>query len=94
MGNSYWGNEPTPLKASWHFEIEIDYHNESKQQYNYDLTKVLTEDMMGCWVCFGPLNHSVLDYDKDLQVLSARLKEKGLSGTYWRYHSKEYVHYH
>jgi hypothetical protein len=94
MGNSYWGNEPKPLKASWRFEIEVDYNNDSKREYNYDLSLVLTEDMRGCWVCFGPLNKSVLDYDIDLQVLSKRLKEKGLEGTYWRYPSKDYLHTH
>lgn len=94
MGNSYWGNEPKPLKASWRFEIELDYHNEAKRQYNYDLSKVLTEDMRGHWVCFAPLNKSVLDHDLDLMTLSVRLKEKGLTGTFWRYPSKDYIQIH
>lgn len=86
-GFSYWGNEPTPLRASWSFGIDIDLHNEAKQQYNYDLTKILTEEMEGCWVCLGPLNRSVLGYDRDLMALSDRLEEQGLSGTYMRYGS-------
>ncbi len=93
-GFSYWGNEPTPLKASWEFRIDIDLGNESKQQYNYDLSLVLTEEMRGKWVCFGPLNKSVLDFDQDLMTLSKRLEEKGLKGTYWRYPSDDYVHFH
>ena len=84
-GFSHWGNEPTPVRASWSFSIDIDLHNEDKRKYNYDLTEILTPEMEDCWVCLAPLNTHVLDYDKDLQVLSARLKEKGLSGTYMRY---------
>lgn len=93
-GFSYWGNEPTPLKASWVFEIDVDLKNDEKRQYNYDLSKVLTEEMRGCWVCFGPLNKSVLGYNVSLQALSEELELKGLKGTYWRYPNKDTLHYH
>lgn len=91
VGFSYWANEPTPLKASWEFSIDIDLNNDKKIQYNYDLTKVLTPEMMGCWVAFGPLHKSVVDYDLELSELSKRIGDKKV--TYWRYNTSDY-HFH
>lgn len=93
-GFSYWGNEPTSLKASWGFGIDIDLHNEHKQQYNYDLTQLLTPEMAGHWVALAPLNKSVLDHDLILTDLAERIKAKGLNATYMRYNPEPQIHLH
>lgn len=86
VGNTYWGDEPEPLKAAWNFNIRLDYNNKHKLKKNHDFTKILIPEIHGGkWVAFNELNTAIVDYDTNLQTLSKRIKEKGIEVTYMKY---------